>query len=100
MPYYLKIISAPEKADLGRKLELAEGENLVGRVAPPCRIKLDGKKVSKQHCAFRVAGRSLRVEDLKSSNGLFVNGRPATESELRARDRIVVGDFTLEVAEG
>ena len=100
MPYFLKVISAPEKADVGRKIQLAEGENLAGRVAPPCRILLDGKKVSKCHCAFHVASASLRVEDLKSSNGLYVNGKQTTGGELHARDRIVVGEFTLEVAEG
>jgi pSer/pThr/pTyr-binding forkhead associated (FHA) protein len=37
------------------------------------------------------------VEDLNSANGLYVNGKRVAEAELKAKDRMVVGDFILEV---
>jgi len=100
MPFHLKILVAPEGEAAGRKISLAEGENIVGRVAPPSTIVLEGTKVSKRHCVFRVAGADLSVEDLGSSNGLFVNGKRLDQAKLRKKDRLVVGEYTLEVGEG
>jgi pSer/pThr/pTyr-binding forkhead associated (FHA) protein len=100
MPFHLKVLAAPEGEEAGRKYALAEGDNLAGRVSPPSAIVLAGTKVSKKHCVFRVSGRSVRVEDLKSSNGIFVNGKQVSAAELKVKDRLVVGEYTLEVGEG
>lgn len=100
MPFYLKVLSAPEGQPVGQKLTLAEGESVMGRVAPPSQIVLNGAKVSKRHCTFTCAGGQLTVEDNQSSNGIFVNGKKVPRSPLRARDRLVVGEFILEVGEG
>lgn len=96
MPVFLKVLSAPT-GGAGAQFELAQGENLVGRASPPAQIHLDGTKVSKKHCLFRLEGDSLRVDDLRSSNGVFVNGKRVENAVLRDRDRLVVGDFVLEV---
>lgn len=100
MPLFLKVLAAPEGESAGRKIDLQEGENLAGRVAPPCTLLLSGTKVSKKHCLFVLSGGRLRVEDLGSSNGVYVNGKQVTGADLKARDRLVVGDYTLEVGEG
>lgn len=97
MPYFLKILAAPAEGIVGSKLALAEGANLAGRAKPPCGLVLDGAKVSKKHCTFHVQAGRLSVEDHNSSNGVFVNGKKITNSELRAKDRLVIGEFTLEV---
>lgn len=98
MSYFLKVLSSPNKARDGTKIELQEGENLVGRSSPPAQILLDGVKVSKRHCVFNVNGAVLKVDDLRSSNGLFVNGKRVTTSPLREKDRLVIGEFVLEVS--
>jgi pSer/pThr/pTyr-binding forkhead associated (FHA) protein len=95
----LKILAAPEGQPVGHKLALAEGENVAGRVAPPSSVVLNGTKVSKRHCTFTVAAGALSVEDNQSSNGVFVNGKKTPRSPLRARDRLVIGEFILEVGE-
>lgn len=100
MPFHLKILVAPKGESPGRKLPLEEGENLAGRIAPPCTILLSGTKVSKRHCLFLVAGAALSVEDLQSSNGLFVNGKQVSSAALKRKDRLVIGEYTLEVGEG
>jgi pSer/pThr/pTyr-binding forkhead associated (FHA) protein len=99
MPYFLKVLSSPEGRIDGMKIELTEGENLVGRSAPPAKIKLDGTKVSKKHCVFKVAGTLLKVDDLKSSNGLFVNGKRVESGHLKEKDRLVIGEYVLEVTQ-
>lgn len=97
MSYCLKILQSPEKKRDGVKLPLEEGENLVGRVAPPAQIQLEGIKVSKKHCVIKVAGKSLKIDDLKSSNGLFVNGKKVESATLKEKDRLVIGEYVLEV---
>jgi pSer/pThr/pTyr-binding forkhead associated (FHA) protein len=97
MSYCLKVLSSPDKKLDGVKLPLVEGDNLLGRVSPPAQIQLDGTKVSKKHCVVKLQGMVLKVEDLRSSNGLFVNGKKVESSMLKEKDRLVVGEFVLEV---
>jgi pSer/pThr/pTyr-binding forkhead associated (FHA) protein len=100
MPYFLKVLSSPEKRLDGTKISLKEGENLVGRSSPPADILLEGTKVSKKHCVINAKMAALRVDDLKSSNGLFVNGKRVITSVLKEKDRLVIGEFVLEVGLG
>lgn len=97
MSFFLKILAGPTAEKVGIKIPLAEGEHLVGRASPPCEIHFEGSKVSKKHCVFRVSGGQLTVEDLNSANGLFVNGKRADKVTLHEKDRMVIGDFVLEV---
>lgn len=100
MPYFLKILASPDNKRDGEKFPLANGETIVGRKAPPAKIELNGTKVSKQHCTFIVTGNALKVEDLKSANGLFVNGARTSSTMLKMKDRLVIGEFVLEVMVG
>lgn len=95
MGFRLKIISGPEA--VGKLFALKEGENLAGRTSPPAAIVLNGQKVSKKHCLFALSGGKLTVKDLGSSNGIYVNGSKVTEQPLRGNDRLLIGDFMLEV---
>lgn len=56
--------------------ELLPGENLVGRAAE-CRVALAERSVSRRHARITVA-EAVTIEDLKSRNGTFVDGRPVT----------------------
>ncbi len=98
MPIFLKVLASPENKQDGLKFELVEGENLVGRVKPPAQIQLDGTKVSKKHCLIELKGTVLKAIDLNSSNGLFVNGKRTESALLKEKDRLVIGEFILEVA--
>lgn len=97
MQFSLKVLTSPDKKLDGVKLPLVEGENLIGRVTPPAQIMLDGTKVSKKHCVIKLTGMMLKVDDLRSSNGLFVNGKKVESSVLKEKDRLVIGEFVLEV---
>ena len=98
MSYVLKVLSSPEKKMDGMKIPLQEGDNLIGRASPPASIHLDGTKVSKKHCVLVLKAGALKVDDLGSSNGLFVNGKKITSAVLNEKDRLVIGDFVLEVS--
>jgi DNA-binding winged helix-turn-helix (wHTH) protein len=58
-----------------RAIVLAEGENLIGR-DPGCAVWLDAPGVSRRHARIEVArdGETVRLEDLGSMNGTFVDG--------------------------
>jgi pSer/pThr/pTyr-binding forkhead associated (FHA) protein len=100
MPFFLKILAAPKTEMVGVKVPLVEGENLLGRSSPPCQIKLEGTKVSKKHCAIILSGGGLQIKDLGSSNGIYLNGKKTGDSALKAKDRLVIGEFTLEITAG
>ena len=63
---------------------------VVGRIAS-CDICLQDKNTSRQHAAFVKDGSGWAVEDLGSTNGTLVNGRPVDRLALRDGDVIVVG---------
>ncbi|WP_293996238.1 FHA domain-containing serine/threonine-protein kinase [Streptomyces sp.] len=78
---------------------------LVGR-AGECRIRPagDDRKVSRHHCLLDVDPPRVRVQDLGSSNGTYVNGRrlppgPAVR-DLAEGDELRVGDTVLRIRVG
>ncbi len=97
MPAFIKILASPKKEQIGMKIALKEGENIFGRSNPPSHITLDGKKVSKKHGSFLVKGNQVSIVDHGSANGIYVNGKKATNQNLTNLDRLVVGEFTLEL---
>ena len=64
-------------------LRLDDGEYRVGR-APDTDITISVPSVSKHHAIVRVAGQSLYVRDLGSTNGTDVDGQPVGNEEVEA----------------
>lgn len=59
-------------------------------------IQLEGTLVSRNHCRLvRTPAGGWRIEDAKSTNGLFVNDRKTQAADLVAADRIRIGEYTL-----
>jgi len=62
-----------------RAIVLADGDNVVGR-DPGCSVWLDASGVSRRHARVLVEpdgqGATVRIEDLGSKNGTFVDGAP------------------------
>lgn len=92
----------------GRRVSLPiKGEVILGRFDPslsdPLDVDLtyedqDALSVSRRHAKILVTDQGYVIEDLKSSNGLFVNGErvlPVELRELRAGDRILVGSVEI-----
>lgn len=78
-------------------LELREGSLLIGRL-PDCDVRLADSLVSRMHARISVQAGSVVVEDLHSSNGVYVNGQRVSHSAvLREGDRILIGttEFSL-----
>ncbi len=86
----------------GDSIELRGGQLLVGRSAM-CRLVLDDPLVSRQHAEFRVEDGFVTLYDLKSVNGVFVNGQKVErQSRLVPGDRITIGsqDLVLRARSG
>jgi len=82
--------------------ELLRGALVIGR-QPGCDVVLDDALVSRQHARVRVMpDGSVVVEDLHSTNGVYVNGTrlPRSIQKLHEGDRLLVGTFEFGVFQG
>jgi len=71
-------------------------ETTIGR-APGCAVSIDDSRISKLHARLFIAKGKWVIEDLGSTNGTVVNGRPLTGSKvLQKKDIILVGEVMLE----
>jgi two-component system cell cycle response regulator len=85
------VVSGPEK---GRVISLS-GRMIVGR-SKNCEIPISDPSCSRQHALFEVHAGKVFVEDLKSTNGVKVNGvRIIGKYELSEGDRVQLGDLTI-----
>lgn len=67
--------------------------------APRADFIVDAALVSRLHCRFTLADSGLRVEDLGSTNGTFVNGEKIDGAKpLAGGDRVKVGRVEFVVS--
>jgi DNA-binding winged helix-turn-helix (wHTH) protein len=78
-----------------RRIELAQGENLVGR-DPRAEAWIDLPTVSRRHARIMIAAGAARLEDLGSKNGTCLRGKRVEAPEvLRDRDPILFGSVQV-----
>jgi len=95
MPYF-DAITGPA---MGRRYPLENSQYVMGR-HPDCDIVLESGSVSRQHAKVSKNGTNFVLEDLKSRNGTFVNGRLINEStKLVEGDTIRICDIELNYHE-
>jgi pSer/pThr/pTyr-binding forkhead associated (FHA) protein len=76
-------------------VELSLGSHVVGRLAR-CEVPVDDPLASRVHAVIRVDEHGARIEDLHSTNGVYVNDRRVVRtSTLQHGDRILVGTTEL-----
>lgn len=79
-----------------RSLDLRGDSLTVGRIEGNDLV-LNHPSVSRRHARLDRRGSAYWVVDLKSTNGVKINGNLVTESQVRPGDRISVGSVELEV---
>ncbi len=80
----------------GRGFMIAQGDQkTIGR-APKCDIRLPDQGVSRHHCTVENLGNALRVVDLHSANGTYINGQLLERGSLEPGDRLELGPTVLE----
>ncbi|TVQ98774.1 MAG: FHA domain-containing protein [Deltaproteobacteria bacterium] len=76
----------------------SRGEVILGRGAD-CDVRLESSAVSRKHARIRVEGPQCSIEDLGSSNGIFVQDQRIQQPVLLPPQcTIVIGDFVVEYA--
>jgi pSer/pThr/pTyr-binding forkhead associated (FHA) protein len=91
----VKILSGPFA---GQALEITGGKLLIGR-EPDCQLRVQDEFVSSYHCVLLLDEYTLRIRDLGSKNGTFVNGHRVRSGELilLPDDTITIGGMRLVV---
>lgn len=75
-------------------VELRQGDMKIGRKSG-CDIHLDNLSVSGEHANIFTIGGDSFIQDLASTNGVYVNGKRAAKHHLRNGDSVVIGKYTL-----
>jgi pSer/pThr/pTyr-binding forkhead associated (FHA) protein len=93
----LRIVNGPLA---GQVIVLTGKQFLIGR-EHDCDLRPDSELVSRHHCVIRRDDFTVRIRDLGSRNGTYVNGhRIQGEVVLGHDDTLFIGDLTLQVQMG
>lgn len=87
----LLVVEGPKA---GQRFPVGEAPIVLGK-DPSADLCLPDAAVSRRHCILEPTGEGLRIRDLGSTNGTFVDGLRVTEAFLRAGARIQVGNVVL-----
>jgi pSer/pThr/pTyr-binding forkhead associated (FHA) protein len=79
----------------GLKMVLKKKNTLIGK-STNCDICLDHNLVSEEHALIYKLGPACWIEDLNTKHGTFINGKEIHRVQLRNKDKIAIGNFTLE----
>ena len=91
-------LTLTEKGGSTSELSFDKFEVTIGRVRGND-IVLPKGNVSKHHCRLLTRDGEIVVEDLRSTNGTYVNGRKIAEpTPLSPGDKVFVGDFIMRIA--
>ena len=88
---YLKVIGGKQD---GKLISLAVRRFLVGR-EQDCQLRPNNDQVSRHHCVFANDDYTIRLRDLGSTNGTFVNGERVSSQRLEDGDRVTFGRTTV-----
>jgi len=77
---------------------VSKAATVIGR-GENCDLQIPLVSVSRRHCEVSLDGEEIKVKDLASSNGTYVNNKRVNESPLKAGDRLVIGPivFTVQI---
>src|SRR5215831_2846296 len=94
----LVILEATAGPIAGRRIEVRAGSILrIGRTSKSDYAIGEDSYLSSQHFAVECDGTQVRIRDLGSSNGTFVNGDKITECVVQPGDSVVAGGSTFAI---
>ena len=92
-------VAVVEGPDRGARVVVdgrAPGPILVGQ-SPSCALRLTDRQVSRRHASLDVDGQRVRLTDLESANGTFVDGVSVLDAYLRGGEIVRLGATALRV---
>src|SRR2546426_11214800 len=88
----LKLVLQPN----GMAVELTRPNMLLGRHST-ADLRLPLPDVSRRHCRFLYQDGVWQVLDLRSMNGVYVNGKRVQQASLQDQDMVAIGGFQFKV---
>jgi adenylate cyclase len=82
-----------------QSIELQSGRALVVGRAVTSDVPIYDPTISRRHAEVALSDRGVKVKDLGSSNGTFLNGARVTEAEASANDIVTFGKVAFKVIE-
>jgi predicted component of type VI protein secretion system len=92
----LVLVYATGWAEMPRGFLLAGNTHSIGREAGAGGFSIAQSAVSRMHAVVQRDGDDVRVKDLGSRNGTFVNGERVTSAPLRDGDDLRIGDAVFK----
>ena len=80
----------------GQEIPLQEGKYLLGR-GEDCQITIPDSGISKKHAELEIDKEGVFIQDLKSSNGTFLNGVKIQESDIQDKDKVSLSQTTFDI---
>ncbi len=91
----LTLVVCAKDGAVVQRVPIGKGEWLIGR-QDGNHVVLASASVSRQHARIYTAQGRCYIQDLKSSNGVVMDGRRISEvEELHTNQRVTIGDFIL-----
>ena len=76
----LQLLKVPEGVNTSKTIQLTGEPQVIGRDADRCQIVIPHHAVSREHARITVLNGTYHIEDLKSRNHTFVNGKEDRKS--------------------
>jgi pSer/pThr/pTyr-binding forkhead associated (FHA) protein len=80
-----------------KELKVDQDEIIIGRDAGND-IQIDNIAVSREHAKICRGPNYYFIEDLNSTNGIFINGKKINKKFLTEDDEISIGKYSLQIA--
>lgn len=90
--WFLEALNGAHK---GKRYKLKKS-TLLGR-SEQCDMQLQDDKISRQHARLDIIGGALKITDMGSANGCYVNDNKITSSYARAEDQLKLGDNEFKI---
>lgn len=91
---FASVVSGP---DQGKSIELKAGKAWLLGTGDDCDLKLTDPSVSRQHARLEVAGATVRINDLKSTNGTRYLGARVEQVAVPRGSSVVMGRTVLRL---
>jgi two-component system, NtrC family, response regulator HydG len=94
--FTLRVAEGPDAGEVFALDGSLPSRALIGQ-SPACDVRLTDREVSRRHAAIEQVGQRLRITDLGSTNGTFVDGVAIVEAFLRGDETVRMGSTAFRV---
>jgi predicted Zn finger-like uncharacterized protein len=88
----LAVLAGPMK---GKTFPLTKARMVIGRAGTD--IEIDDPEISRWHCSIEVKDKVIRLRDLDSTNGLFMDDEKVRAAELQHESQFRLGSSVLQL---